>query len=168
MNKLLLLDMDGTVREPASGEKFIQHPLDQKIMHGADIAIALADAQGWFIIGITNQGGVAAGKKSLRDCVEEQVYTIKLLPVIHKIYFCPDFDGKELGCVYRTSYTVFSPPGYSSFRKPGAGMIEYAIDTHTVGECLFVGDRPEDEQAAASAGIKFLWADAWRAASRLE
>jgi D-glycero-D-manno-heptose 1,7-bisphosphate phosphatase len=29
-------------------------------------------------------------------------------------------------------------------------------------DCWMVGDRPEDEQAAAVAGINFIWADIWR------
>lgn len=32
MTRLLLVDLDGTIREPLSGEKFIQHPQDQRIM----------------------------------------------------------------------------------------------------------------------------------------
>ena len=152
--------------EPASGGQVIQHPLDQKIMHGADVAIALADAQGWLILGITNQGGVAAGKKSLEECVQEQYYTLELIPKLHKILFCPDYEGKQLGVVYRGFHNVITPSGYSSFRKPEPGMIEYALAaTHDIDECLYVGDRPEDKQAIASAGIKFLWADAWRTAT---
>lgn len=30
------------------------------------------------------------------------------------------------------------------------------------GNYLYIGDRPEDEQAAAAAHIKFIWADVWR------
>ncbi len=40
MTKLLLVDLDGTIRELLSGEKFIQYPQDQKIIKGADKAIA--------------------------------------------------------------------------------------------------------------------------------
>ena len=28
-------------------------------------------------------------------------------------------------------------------------------------DCLYVGDRPEDEQAAQNAGVNFLWAADW-------
>lgn len=40
MTKLLLVDLDGTIRKPLSDEKFIQHLQDQKIIKGADKAIA--------------------------------------------------------------------------------------------------------------------------------
>ena len=162
MNKILILDMDGTCREQACGHQFIQHPMDQRIIPGADTAIARYHALRWVIFGVSNQGGVAAGKKSLEDCIDEQHRTLELFHNLHKIYFCPDFEGKHLGCVYRSFANVFAPKGYSSFRKPGPGMIEYILTTHTVDECLFVGDRDEDRLASVAAGIKFLWADAWR------
>ncbi|NES71608.1 MAG: HAD hydrolase-like protein, partial [Okeania sp. SIO2D1] len=40
-------------------------------------------------------------------------------------------------------------------------MLEYAIQTHDVdtSQILFVGDRPEDQQAAEAAGIKFFPAE---------
>lgn len=163
MNKILILDMDGTCREPASGQQFISCPTDQKIILGAGIAITRYHAEGWIIFGATNQGGVAAGKKSLEDCIKEQIKTLNLLPNLHKIYFCPDFEGKQLGCVYPSDWNIFAPVGYSSFRKPGPGMIEYILATHTVDQCLFVGDRIEDKLAASGAKIPFMWAEAWRA-----
>lgn len=42
MTKILFVDCDGTIREPLSGAKFIQHPHDQKIIKGATEAIALS------------------------------------------------------------------------------------------------------------------------------
>ena len=162
MQKLLLLDLDGTIREPLSGAKFINHPRDQKIIAGADKAISHYHKCGWLLLGISNQGGVAAGHKTLEDCILEQTYTLELFPEIHKIYFCPDYEGQQMGCVYRNHYNLLSPDGYSSFRKPGAGMLEYAVKTHEADQSWFIGDRPEDEQAAEAAGVDFLHAETWR------
>lgn len=67
--KLLILDLDGTVRCPKSGAKFINDPLDQEIIPEAGIAIADYKSQGWIIVGATNQGGVAAGHKQLEDAI---------------------------------------------------------------------------------------------------
>ncbi len=69
MTKLLLLDCDGTIREPLSEAKFIQQPRDQRIVEGADKAIAHYSSREWTIIGITNQGGVAARHKSIEACL---------------------------------------------------------------------------------------------------
>ena len=47
-----------------------------------------------------------------------------------------------------------------SWRKPEPGMLQHAIQLFQVEleETLFVGDRPEDEQAAKNANVDFMWA----------
>lgn len=164
--KLLLLDCDGTIREPLSGNKFISHPRDQKVIAGADKAIAQYYAEDWLIAGISNQGGVAAGHKSLEDAIAEQEYTLELLPAISEIYFCPDFEGRLLYNVSRCGWLNFVGDK-GEFRKPAPGMLHFAIATNIgqyfqIEDYLYVGDRAEDEQAAAAAGIRFMWADKWR------
>jgi len=69
--KALLLDLDGTIRRPTSG-KFIEYPNDQEPIEGAIKAMEIYHQEGWTMIGITNQGGVAAGYKSLKSAIEEQ------------------------------------------------------------------------------------------------
>lgn len=82
MTKLLLLDCDGTIREPLSSNPLIQHPRDQKMIKGADKAIAHFHSQGWSICGISNQGGVAAGHKSLEDAIAPAALHHRTLPPI--------------------------------------------------------------------------------------
>ncbi len=100
--KLLMLDLD-TVRKPESGGKFIGHPQDQQIIEGADRAIAHYRREGYIIVGISNQGEVAAGHKSFSDCFLEQRYTLNLFPQISEICFCPDFEGLECWVVNQMS-----------------------------------------------------------------
>lgn len=173
MTKFLFLDCDGTIRQPLGGSKFISHPRDQRIIPGADIAIAHYHRQGYLCIGATNQGGVASGYKSLEDTIVEQRYTLKLFPQLSAIYLCPDYEGLICWKVTRdgeqkvsnhqrvTELMVHEP---YNFRKPGAGMMMLAsIEFEgSLEESIMVGDRPEDEAAAANAGVNFLWADAWR------
>jgi D-glycero-D-manno-heptose 1,7-bisphosphate phosphatase len=175
--KTLFLDLDGTVREPASGAKFISRPYDQRIIEGANDALEYYHSKKWKIIGITNQGGVAAGHKTLLDALVEQRITMGLLPQLEAIYLCPDWEGNlcyiVLGPMVSDYKEIdrrdwFAPNDkdrllYNSFRKPGSGMIEMAMDDYGCGtETWFVGDREEDALAAAGAGIKFMWADVWR------
>lgn len=166
--KLLLVDCDGTIREPASGEKFIQHPRDQRIIAGADRAIAHYHQQGYRIAGISNQGGVAALHKSFADCVEEQRYTLNLFPEMVQIYFCPDFEGRECWVVSQISAVPMpaSSFGYtgSDFWKPGSGMLLFAMWQHNIvrSDCFYIGDRSEDAAAADAAGVYFFWAETWR------
>ncbi|NES69248.1 MAG: HAD hydrolase-like protein [Okeania sp. SIO2D1] len=167
---LLLLDMDGTIRKPKSTSKFINTPEDQMPINGAIQAVQHFHKKNYLIIGCTNQGGVGAGYKSLEDCIEEQQFTLKIFPEILKILFCPDFDGNQLAVVYSDFCSnllereKIDYADFSSFRKPSPGMLEYAIQTHDVdtSQILFVGDRPEDQQAAEAAGIKFCPAEVWR------
>lgn len=189
--KLLLVDLDGTVRQPRSGSKFIQHPRDQQVIPGAAVAIARYHEQDWMIVGITNQGGVAAGHKQLEDAIAEQLYTLELVPQMLGIYFCPDFEGKhcwfvptskdnpvredrlveEIDVAYPLHLEkgwVRSYVGDCGFRKPQPGMLLAAIGSYTDGRAtkdpknyLYVGDRAEDEQAAQNARVNFIWAASW-------
>jgi D-glycero-D-manno-heptose 1,7-bisphosphate phosphatase len=177
--KILFVDCDGTIREPKSGAKFISAPSDQQIIQGADRAIAYYASKNWRIIGITNQAGVAAGHKSLEEAIEEQQITLELFPEISEIFFCPDWEGNRCFRVGRGSTDSLQRqefphpdiPGellYSSFRKPGSGMIARALDCllpylpDEIEDMWMVGDRPEDRQCAAAAEINFMWADIWR------
>lgn len=169
--KLLLLDLDGTIREPKSGAKFINRPDDQQLIEG--IENTFRHYQDWLAIGITNQGGVAAGHKSLEDAINEQRITIDLTGgIISQIYFCPDFEGKRcIQCGYRGDSGSWGwlemnsiDESLGGFRKPDPGMLNLAIAdcVRQPSEVLYVGDRLEDMQAAEAANIPFLWASDWR------
>ena len=159
--RILFLDLDGTVRRSKSGQTFINDPKDQEIIPGVDEAIDRY--VGWLIVGITNQGGVAAGKKSLENCIEEQQEFLRMFPDMDSIYFCPDFEGKVCYRVEPDCFENCSIDRWGDFRKPGAGMIRSALKhLPRMREGLFVGDRPEDELAASRARLPFIWADAWR------
>jgi len=167
--KILILDMDGTVRIKKGvtvGESsFIQFPEDQEIIPGARKAIAHYHAEGWVIVGASNQGGVASKKKSPEDCFKEQKFTLSLVPEMEAIAFCPDYEGLKLGVVSQGGQRLLQLKNYPSFRKPGHGMIEWLRLAYApysrYGDILFVGDRPEDEQAAKNADVPFLWAKDW-------
>lgn len=171
MTKLLLLDCDGTIRRSKSGATFINEPHDQEAIPEAESAIAHYYRQGWTIIGITNQGGVAAGHKSLEDATTEQKYTLQICPWLDAIIFCPDYEGKERCDVFKTTSFLPSIKDMAelhnslkgTYRKPGAGMLLWTMEWLGIdkADCLYVGDRPEDEQAAANAGVKFLWNTEW-------
>ena len=169
--KLLLLDLDGTLREPASRENFPQHPKDFICIPGASEALNNYLRNGYIAVGITNQGGVAAGYKSLKDCFVEQEFTFSLFPQLESILFCPDFEGQQCYRCYcgEQTFDVSSkyPDLLGTYRKPNPGMLNIAINSNEadLNDCLMVGDRPEDEGAANAAGIKFIWADTWRGES---
>jgi D-glycero-D-manno-heptose 1,7-bisphosphate phosphatase len=166
MTKILFCDVDGTLTGTLSGAAFKSHPRDVLVLPGVENALAHYAKKGYLIVGISNEGGVGAGHKKLEAAFEEKQYTCLLLPPLKAIYFCPDFAGQVLCRADRdTAIEVKVESGkYSSFRKPGTGMIEYCIALYEgdVGKCWMVGDRPEAEQAAEARGINFTAADVWR------
>lgn len=164
--KLLLLDLDGTIRRSRSGE-FITDPNDQDSIEGAIESIESAQQQGWTMVGITNQAGVAAGHKTLKSAILEQKKTLEIFPMISCIYFCPDFEGRE--CFRVTKYCCVQidalyPDLIEQFRKPNPGMIFAALRDFVEDptDILMVGDRKEDQLAALKAGIRFLDASEFR------
>jgi len=167
MADILFCDVDGTLTGTLSGATFKSHPRDVLVLPGVENALACYGKEGYLMVGISNEGGVGAGHKKLEAAFEEKQYTCLLLPQLEAIYFCPDFAGQVLCRADRnTAIEIKIESGkYSSFRKPGAGMIEYCLSLYggDVGKCWMVGDRPEDEKAAETAGINFIAADVWRA-----
>lgn len=178
MNKLLLLDKDGTLVVPASGEKFVQTPWDQKPMEGVERGIAATAQAGWEIAICSNQGGISAGYKSLENTFLEMRFCLELFPKISGAYFCPanyGSIGKDCwecwdDCLaeHRIQYGQFadklpySQCGKVDYRKPGPGMLLLAQSIRNADIVWYVGDRPEDEGAAQNANIPFLSAEEWR------
>lgn len=165
MTKIIFFDLDGTLREAASGKTFIGEPTDQKAIEGTQKALSYYQEKGFVMIGITNQGGVAAGHKSLESAIEEQRITLQLFPELSEIFFCPNYGGESCWRVSRGNvpleFNAPQPEGYIdvSCRKPGYGMILVAAQGLTdLSNCWMIGDRPEDQQCAAASGVKFIWA----------
>ncbi|MEG4420809.1 HAD-IIIA family hydrolase [Microcoleus sp. LAD1_D5] len=165
---ILFLDLDGTVRRSCSGKTFINDPKDQELIPG--VKEAIAQYSDWLIVGITNQGGVLAGHKSLANCIREQSFTLELIPQMERIYFCPD-NGETCYLVsheeregYQAYWDCDRLTTTRKYRKPEPGMIEAALESlkSSPEKALFVGDRAEDELAANRADIPFMWAEIWR------
>ena len=165
----MIWDLDGTLRETASGETFINEPTDQKPMLGASEALAYY-RKSFVCIGATNQGGCAVNpvtgksRKSIENMIQEQQITLGLFPQLECIYACPDFEGEICWKISRLgSAKLISRKSAKcdSFRKPGSGMVQVAIETFgEAGEDFWmIGDRPEDKGCAETGKINFMWAD---------
>jgi D-glycero-D-manno-heptose 1,7-bisphosphate phosphatase len=150
----LCLDLDGTVRRSKSGKQFHEGLDDIELMPGIERIIGKYRQMGWLILGISNQAGVAWGYKTPDQVYEEMMHTLSLFQEnpFHLIKQCYH-DGK--GHVEPFNYR-------SLCRKPDIGMLalmehEAFNAGHVIdwNESLFVGDRPEDEECAKNAGIKF-------------
>lgn len=167
---LLLLDKDGTLIFPKSGAKFVSDPWDQAPLHNVPKTLKKYAANGWEMTITSNQGGVAASHKSLANCILEMKYCLELFPEIKEVYFCPDFEGKECWKIWgdcgedcqilysQNSWETMELQIAGLFRKPNPGMLTLAASFYNFDEILYVGDRPEDEEAALGAKFPFQWA----------
>jgi D-glycero-D-manno-heptose 1,7-bisphosphate phosphatase len=154
---VLYLDIDGTVRKGFDElGKFVNTPEDVEVFPEAVAKMQAWRKGGGRIVGITNQGGVGMGIVSAADVQENlqetQIQTGYLFDMIKVCVHKPD-DG--CGC-----------------RKPMTGLVlkayvelghKYPGETYPQHLALFVGDRPEDRNCAANAGIEFMDAKEWRA-----
>lgn len=165
--KLLLIDKDGTLVHATHGT-FVDAPWHQAPIAGVSAKLDRYVAQGWKIAIISNQGGIAAGHKTLESAFLEFRFALELFPQVSEAYFCPDFEGRDCWRVWgdcKGEHRILYGNGWTSigyklapFRKPDPGMLQLASDVHAPEQTLYVGDRPEDEGAASAANIEFLWA----------
>lgn len=156
----LCLDLDGTVRRSKSGKQFLINFQDIELMPNIEKLIWLYRNMGYLIIAISNQGGVAHGYKLPMEIEHELDTTLKLFNKnpFHIVKCCYHMeDGKIEPFCHR-----------SLLRKPEIGML--AIAEHEAfnegiiidwDKSLFVGDRPEDEDCAKNARIKFEHIDSF-------
>jgi histidinol phosphatase-like enzyme len=119
--------------------------------------------------------------KTIEQAVGEVAYAADLCEITWG-FFCPDMLGMTCIEVEKTTeylwgceptdeaewkHGIIKPLSKlrRKFRKPYPGMLQQAreaAELPSLDDCLMIGDRPEDEQAAHAAGFRFLWADAWR------
>lgn len=163
--KVLFLDLDGTVRKGFDElGRFVNGPQDVEVFPEAVKAMEEYKRDGWLIAGISNQGGLALGHMSYESCLESILETQRQ---------CNGMFDKLLFCRHHPN--AANPLMAQCWcRKPRIGMVlDIVEDLSHVNDgmilpsaCLFVGDRPEDQQCAANAGIRFIWASEWRAGAR--
>lgn len=156
----LCLDFDGTIRRSKSGQTFIKNFQDIELLPNIEKLIWRYRNLGYIILGISNQAGVAHGFKLPMEIENEMDTTLKLFiqNPFHIVKFCYH-DGKGKIAPYNNR---------SLLRKPDIGMLAVMeVEAYNNGfvidwdNSLFIGDRPEDEQCAMNAGIKFRHIDSF-------
>ena len=171
MKKLAIFDKDGTLTTPKSGERFVQFPEDQVLLPGVLEGIQQLRTAGWEIAIASNQGGVAAGYKTLDEAILEVVFACRIAGVQTAV-IAHSYEESGVGefvsvhCDDATHEAKVLISVTQRFRKPNPGMIRWLARkfgaSHEDLQVIFVGDRAEDEQAAANAGVEFIWAEDWR------
>ena len=170
MDKLLILDKDGTLVKPKSGNTFVQHSKDQELIPGVAETIERYHNDGWITAIASNQDGVAAGYKTLGSAIDEMFYAM-CLTNINLAMIAHSYENKYGEAIFldNTDEGEFWKPVSSrshKFRKPNKGMLIYLRSrvNDKIGyylDVIFVGDRPEDQGAAEVADVSFMWVNEW-------
>lgn len=160
---VLYLDMDGTVRKGKDElGRFVNGPEDVEVFPEAVEKMRRWKQGGGRIAAVSNQGGVALGIVTYERVAAAMAETQRQCDgLFDLISFCVHHE--------RASHPEMAR---CWCRKPSAGAVveaAHGLVKRFPGEFyppymgLFAGDRPEDEQCAASAGLDFEWAAGWRA-----
>lgn len=142
----LFLDRDGVLNVD---RKFVARVEDVEWIEGASNCVRNFRARGWYIIGVTNQTGIAMGRYTEADMQtvhdHMQLVLSKQNAALDAIYHCP-YHPDATDPRYRKD---------SIDRKPKPGMILSAMaDFPIKREASFlIGDKQTDIEAARAAGI---------------
>jgi D-glycero-D-manno-heptose 1,7-bisphosphate phosphatase len=147
MAKALFLDRDGIINVDHG---YVYKKENFEFVEGIFDLCRIAVENGYEIIVITNQAGIARGYYSIEDFniltqwMKEE-FLQRLIP-INSVYFCPHHPTKGTDV-----YTMTC-----KCRKPEPGMILRAQQEQDIKliDSIFVGDKISDIQAAQLAGIE--------------
>ena len=138
----LFLDRDGVLIEDCH---HLSNPKQVALLPGARELLRHANANGWPVVLITNQSGIARG---LFDWDAYALVTDRLMELLG-----PD---APLAAIYANGHGPDAPA--TSWRKPSPAMLlaagqELNLD---LSGSLMIGDRLSDLQAGAAAGLAWL------------
>lgn len=139
--KAVFLDRDGVIND---GSLYYTFKIeDFKLNDGIIESLQLLQNDGYLLVIVTNQGGVAKGLYSEQDVELLHDYMTELLSsagiIINGVYVCPHHSD-VVNC---------------SCRKPKPGMLLQAIEELNINPaCSFmIGDSTRDIEAGEAAGI---------------
>ena len=141
--KAIFLDRDGVLNHELND--YICRVEDFKVLDYQIAPLKKFCDEGYLLIVITNQGGIA-----------QKRYTEAALDEMHRILFkaFEERDAIITEAYYCPHHPIVSEP--CECRKPLPGMLLEAIATYNIDPTLsvMIGDKPRDVEAANAAGVK--------------
>jgi len=145
MNKAVFLDRDGVINRKAPEGQYVTRWEDLELLAGSAEAIAALNNEGFKVIVVTNQRGVAKGfltvaeLESMHERMCSDMATRGAL--ITAVYYCPHETDPACGC-----------------RKPSPKMLFTAADQHEIdlNASWMVGDSDKDVEAGKRAGCRTI------------
>ena len=142
--KAVFVDRDGTL---IVEKGFLSDPDGVEVIPGAIEAVKKLNDEGFAVIVVSNQSGVARGYFG-EDAVVKVNDRVKSLfakggAKIEALYYCPHYaDGSV------EEYAIDCP-----CRKPGTGMVEKAVRELNVVPAFVIGDRKSDVELGKNLGV---------------
>ncbi len=143
VNKALILDYDGTLRECVGGnDKYPTELAHVEVKENRTKILKEYEAKGYRLLGVSNQSGVHKGELTAERATELFQHTNKLLGVDIEFSFCPH-QSNPISCYCR---------------KPQSGtgiefMHKYKLNRK---ECIFVGDMTTDKTFSTRCGFQYV------------
>ncbi len=145
--RAIFLDRDGVLIEDTG---YPDDPDRIALLPGVAEGLRLLQSEGWRLVVVTNQSGIARGKFSLETLEAIHDRLIAQLADegirLDALYYCPHHpEGSEPR--FRTA---------CDHRKPAPGMLHSAAETlgFDLPECWMVGDKESDVRAGQAAGCR--------------
>ncbi len=141
MKQALFLDRDGVINIE---KEYLYKISDFEFIDGVFDTCQYFQNQGYLIIIITNQAGIARGKYTENDFANLTQWMLAKFTqkgiLISQVYHCPHHPKFTGECICR---------------KPNPGMLVEAQKTFKIdlGKSILVGDKESDIQAGINAGI---------------
>jgi histidinol-phosphate phosphatase family protein len=137
------LDRDGVLNRRAGPHDYVKSPAEFAWLAGAREGVLRLNREGWLVLVVSNQRGVARGLMSAADVEAIHARALRELAElgarVDGFYYCPHGDEDACAC-----------------RKPQPGLIlraarEWNVD---LGASFLVGDDERDVEAARRAGVR--------------
>lgn len=146
VRRAIFLDRDGVLNEAVMRDGKPYPPAsaaEVRLIDGAGEGLARLKALGYFLLVATNQPDVARGTQTMDELGAINAVLDAALP-IDAFFICPHDSSDGCEC-----------------RKPKPGLLTTAAEHWelSLADCLMIGDRWRDMDAAAAAGVRGVWID---------
>ena len=145
VRRAVFLDRDGVINKKAPEGDYIKNWDEFEFLPGVEKAIRTFNENGFLVIIVSNQRGIARGLMTEEDLKEIHSKMREELAkdgaVIDGIYYCPHDLDDHCGC-----------------RKPAPGLLLEAAKEHNVdlSQSWMIGDQESDIEAGRRAGCKTI------------
>ena len=152
MNHAVFLDRDNTL---IANDGDLGDPSALRLLDGVPESLARLQGQGFKLIVITNQGGVARGRYECEDV--EKVHAALSVMLDKETGVSGLIDG-YVYCPFHPEGSVEAFRREHPWRKPQPGMLLHAASEHglDLAACWMIGDQPRDAEAGRAAGCRTI------------